>query len=142
MAAWGSSKEPGTQCSSTRSGPTPPAPSAATAPSASFFEIASLKRAAMTAKRPAACRLARSDGLGARPATLVREGGEEMAHLLALGQEVSPVALGGRDLDGHALDHLEPIALDADDLFRVVRQDTEALGTKVEQDLGPDTIMS
>ena len=55
-----------------------------------------------------------------------------MAHLVALGQEVSPVVLRGRDLDGHALDDLEAIAFDADDLLRIVGQDPQTLGAEID----------
>src|SRR5437667_9088569 len=117
MAACGSSNEPGTQWISTRSPGTPPASSAEAAPSASFFEMASLKRAATTAKRPwgdwwtvrstpcadFSCSLLR----GAAPAISIRQGREEVAHLLALGHEVALVALGGRHVDGHDAHHVE-----------------------------------
>ena len=68
---------------------TPWAASAATAPSTSFLETASLKRPATTAKRPARTAAARrreaSDrGERGRPSS-VRERGEEVAELVALG---------------------------------------------------------
>src|SRR5215470_9952255 len=145
MAACGSSKEPGTQCVSIRSPGTPPASSAAAAPSASFFEMASLNRAATTANRPLGgsskpCpdRFFR----GAAPAISIRQGGEEVTHLLALGHEVALVALGGRNLDRHALDDLEAVPLDAHDLLRVVREDAQALRAEVDQDLRADAVVS
>src|SRR5438105_15820248 len=116
MAARGSSNEPGTQWTSTRSGLTPPSLRAATAPSASFFEMASLKRAATTAKRPAGTARGREGVRGARPAKSVRERREEVAHLVEVGQEESPVVSCGRDFDTHALDDLETIAIDAGEL--------------------------
>src|SRR5215470_2441482 len=138
MAARGSSNDPGTQWTSIRSGRTPPSERAATAPSASFLEIASLKRAATTAKRPAGAAFGFEGVRGAWPAISVRERGEEVPHLVALGQQVAPIVVRGRDLDGHPLDHLEPVALDADDLLRVVGQDPQALGAEVDEDLRPD----
>src|SRR5215470_784008 len=143
-AARGSSKEPGTQCTSMRSPPMPAAVKAATAPSASFFEIASLKRAATTAKRavaepPATPR--RGRGVGARPAISVRERREEMAHLLALGSEVASVGVGGRDLERHPLDDTQAVAFDADDLLRVVGQVAEVLDAEVHQDLRADAVV-
>src|SRR5712691_2505973 len=141
MAARGSSNEPGTQWTSTRSGLTPPSPRAATAPSASFFERASLKRAATTAKRPAGVERGRDAVLGARPAMSVRERGEEMAHLVALGQQISSVVLRGRNLDGHALDDLEAVAFDADDLLGIVGQDPQALRPEIDEDLRADSVV-
>src|SRR5438128_1406470 len=142
MAARGSSNEPGTQWTSTRSGRPPPWLRAATAPSASFFEMASLKRAATTAKRPAGTARGREGVRGARPAMSVRERREEVAHLVALGQEVSPVVLRGRDLDGHALDDLETIAFDADDLLRIVGEDPQTLGAEIDEDVRPDAVVA
>src|SRR5688572_28253092 len=105
----GSSKEPGTQWTSTNEVATPRSANAPTAPSTSFFEMASLKRAAITAKRAVAgTEPPGLDVCGARPAmanasrragarshswntplfrysdardSSVGEGGEEMAHL-------------------------------------------------------------
>src|SRR6266849_55216 len=142
MAACGSSKEPGTQWTSTRSPATPPAWSAEAAPSASFFEIGSLNRAATTAKRPAGARRTPCLDCGAGPAISIRQRREEVAHLLALGHQVALVALGGRNLDRHALDHLEPIPLDADDLLRVVREDAQAFRAEIDEDLRADAVVA
>src|SRR5262245_61495914 len=112
-AAWASSKEPGTQWISTASPVTAWSASVPRAPSSSFLEIGSLKRAATTAKR-CPCAAAATRRLGATPAIgLVRERREEVAELLALGAEVAAVGLGGRDLERQPLHHPEPVALDA-----------------------------
>src|SRR5438876_8530500 len=142
MAARGSENEPGTQWTSPRPGRTPRGLSAPKAPSPTFSEMASLKRAATTAKRPAGTARGREGVRGARPAMSVRERREEVAHLVALGQEVSPVVLSGRDLDGHALDDLETIAFDADDLLRVVGEDPQTLGAEIDEDLRPDAVVA
>src|SRR5712692_2442121 len=148
MAACGSSNEPGTQWTSTDSPTTPPASSAEAAPSASFFEIDSLNRAATTAKRPAGARRTPCPDFssrflsGAAPAISIRQRRKEVAHLLPLGHQVALVALGGRDLDRDALDHLQPVPLDADDLLRVVREDAQAFRAEIEEDLRADAVVA
>src|SRR5215470_1426619 len=72
----------------------------------------------------------------------VGQRGKKMAHLLPLGHEIASIGLGGRHLDGHPLDHLEPIALDADDLLRVVGEDAQLLRPQVHEDLRPDTVVA
>src|SRR5574342_350326 len=141
IAACGSSNEPGTQWTSMRSRATPPDSSAEAAPSASFFEIDSLNRAATTAKRPTGARRTRRLGFGADPAISIRQRGEEVAHLLALGHQVALVALGGRNLDRHALAHLQPVPLDADDLLRIVREDAQAPRSENDANLRADAVV-
>ncbi len=65
-----------------------------------------------------------------------------MTHLLALGHEVALVALGGGNLDRHALDHLEAVPLDAHDLLRIVREDAQTLRAEVDQDLRADAVVA
>src|SRR5690242_19423784 len=111
--------------------------------------MGSLKRAATTAKRcPRAA--AAMECFGAMPAMdplsgagarLVREGREEVTELLALGAQIAAVGLGGRHLERQALDHLEPVALDAHNLLRVVGEDLEVLHPEIDQDLGPDAVV-
>ena len=50
------------------------------------------------------------------------DGAELMAELLLLGLQVAPGVLGGRDLEGDPVHDGQLIALDADELSRVVRQ--------------------
>src|SRR4029450_9708402 len=96
---------------------TPWAARASTAPSSSFLLTASLKRPATTANRPREPP-PRGAGMGpmrgARPATSVRERGEEVAELVPLGREIAPVRLGGGHLEGHALDHVGAVHLEPD----------------------------
>src|SRR5262249_16717463 len=127
-----------------RSGPPAPPPAwrAATAPSASFLEMGSLKRAATTAKRPRARSPLILTPTGARPAMSVGQRGEEVAHLLPLRHEVATIGLRGRHLDGHPLDHLEPVALDADDLLGVVGEDAQPLRPEVHEDLRADAVVA
>src|SRR5438034_673426 len=125
-----------------RAGDTPPRSSTPTAPSASFLEIGSLNRAATTAKQSARAALALALRSGARPAMSVGQRGEEMAHLLPLGQEVAPIALRGRDLDGHALHDLQSVSFDAHDLLRIVGEDAEPPRPQVHEDLRPDTVVT
>src|SRR5262249_2296819 len=79
---------------------------------------------------------------GARPAMLVRERREEVAELVALGAEVLPVLFVGRDLDGHALDEVQPVPLEPYDLLRVVGEETELPNAKIDEDLGADAVVA
>src|SRR5262249_55951867 len=59
---------------------------------------------------------------------------EQVAHLLLLRLQVTSVALGGGDLDGHPLDDPQPVAVQADHLPRIVRQQADVAHAQVEQD--------
>src|SRR5262249_26048683 len=79
---------------------------------------------------------------GAGPAMLVRERREEVAELVALGAEVLPVLFVGWDLDGHALDEVQPVPLEPYDLLRVVGEETELPNAKIDEDLGADAVVA
>src|SRR5262249_48958894 len=108
---------------------TPCVAKARSAPSRSFSEMASLRRAASTAKR---CRattgsMTASDArpLNASPVTVGKR--ENVTELVSLGRQVPSIGVGGRDLERHTLDHAQSVALDATDLLRIVGEDPEVL---------------
>ena len=65
-----------------------------------------------------------------------------MPELVALGAEVLPVGLRRRDLDRDALGDVKTVALEADDLLRIVGQEPEVLDPEVDQDLGSDAVVA
>src|SRR5882672_195270 len=141
-AACGSSKDPGTQWTSIASGPSRAARSAPRAPATSRCVMRSLKRAAMIANlRGPALRAVRRN-FGARSAISVWQRRQQVPELVALGAEVFPVGLGRRNLDWHALGDVQTVALEADDLLRVVGQELQVLDPEVDQDLGADAVIA
>src|SRR6267142_1478344 len=124
-AACGSSKDPGTQCTSIASGPSRAARSAPRAPATSRCVMRSLKRAAMIANLRGPARRAVRRNFGARPAISVWQRRQQVPELVALGAEVFPVGLGRRNLDRHALGDVQTVTLEADDLLRVVVQEPD-----------------
>src|SRR5262249_61821870 len=90
-AACGSSKAPGTQCTSTSLPAAPAAWRDWSAPSSRRLVIGSLKRAATTANFAPGRDRAREGDDGARPAMSVRPGRKEGAELGAAGATVRPV---------------------------------------------------
>src|SRR5438046_1356037 len=116
--------------------PTPPAVNAATAPSTSFFTIGSLNRAATTPKRALRAPRGWERGTGAGPAMRsVRQRRELVTELVTLRAEVFPVGVVRGNLDRHALDDGEPIALEPDPLARVVREQAQILDAEVDEHL-------
>src|SRR5215470_490043 len=142
-AASGSSKAPGTQCTSMSRAATPEASSDCSAPSSRRLVIGSLKRAATTANfAPGRRGRARTRGDGARPAISVGKRGEEVAELVALGAEILPV-LGIRgDLDGQPLHDGQAVALEARALRRIVGHQAQVLQPEVHQDLRADAVVA
>ena len=67
---------------------------------------------------------------------------EGVAHLVALGPQVGLVVGVGRRLDRHLLGDREAVALEADDLFRVVGEDADAGQAEVAEDLGADPVVA
>src|SRR3989454_8803008 len=76
--------------------------------------------------------------LGARPAISVREGREEMPELVALRAQVFQIRVGRRDLDRHALGDVQAVALQPDDLLRVVGEEPEVLHRSEERRVGKE----
>src|SRR5262245_23028787 len=142
FAACGSSNDPGTQWTSIASGPSRAARSACRAPATSRWVMRSLKRAATIANLNGPVLPAARRYFGARPAISVRKGRKEVPELVALGTEVLPVRLGRRDLDRDALADVQPVALEADDLLRVVREELEILHAQVDQNLSADAVIA
>src|SRR6185436_7088954 len=129
-------------CTSIAPVPMPPAANAATAPSTSFFTIASLKRAATTAKRafrpPCGC----ERGTGARPAMRsVRERRQLVTELVALRVEIFPIGVVRGNLDRHALDDGEAVALEPHALARIVREQSQILDAEVDEHLRADAVV-
>ena len=67
---------------------------------------------------------------------------QRVAHLVALGAQVGLVVGVGGGLDRHLLGDREPVALEADDLFRVVGEDADAGQAEVAEDLGADPVVA
>src|SRR2546428_9046 len=102
----------------------------------------SLKRAATIANRRERPNGRARRTLGARPAISVRERRKEMPELVALRAQVLPVGVVGRDLDRHALGDVQAVALQPDDLLRVVREQPEVLHAQIHEDLGADPVVA
>src|SRR4051794_10442912 len=66
---------------------------------------------------------------------------EQVAELVLLGLQVAAVVEVGRDLDGHALDDAQAVAVDADDLLGVVGEDAQLADAQVVEDLGADAVV-
>src|SRR5205807_552386 len=136
LAAWGSSKEPGTQWTSMSFARMPAAEKAWVAPSTSRLVIRSLKRAATTANRVFSPRRR-----GARPA-MSGQRGEEVPELVALRAQVPVVVRRGRRLDGDALDDLQAVRFEAHPLLRVVREQAQVLHAQIDEDLSTDPVVA
>ena len=65
-----------------------------------------------------------------------------MSELLLLGPEILEVLLVGLDLEGHALDDLQAVALDAGSLARVVGDDAHLAHPQVVEDLRPHPVVA
>ena len=65
-----------------------------------------------------------------------------MPELVALGAQVLSIGVIGRDLDGHALGDVETVALQPDDLLRVVGEQPEIFHAQVHEDLGADPVVA
>src|SRR4029450_2131316 len=139
-AACGSSKDPGTQCTSIASGPSRAARRAPSAPATSRCVMRSLKRAAMIANLMGPALRAARRSFGSRGAISVRQGRQQVPGLVALGAGVLPVGLGRRNLDRYALRDVQTVALEDNDLLRVVGQELEILDPEVDEDLGADAV--
>ena len=61
-----------------------------------------------------------------------------MPHLLAFGAQVTRIIRVGLHPDGHLFDDFEPVTLQADDLARVIGQQTNLFETEVGQDLSAE----
>ncbi len=67
---------------------------------------------------------------------------QRVAELVALGAQVVLVVGIGHGLDRKLLGDREPVALEADDLFRVVGEDPDAGQAEVAEDLGADPVVT
>src|SRR5213594_4441810 len=65
-----------------------------------------------------------------------------MPELVALRAQVLPVGFVGRDLDRHALGDVQAVALQPDDLLRVVGEQPEVLHAQIHEDLGADPVVA
>src|SRR2546426_2048676 len=141
-AACGSSKDPGTQCTSMASGPSRAARSACSAPATSRCVMRSLKRAATIANLSDPGLRATRRSFGARPAISVWQRRQEVPELVALCAEVFPVGLRRWDLDGYALGDVKTVSLETDDLLRIVGQELQVLDPEIHEDLGADAVVA
>src|SRR5438093_1425943 len=97
-----------------------------TSPPARAHACSSL-RAVLTPNRAQLARPAARRSFGARPAISVGQRRQEVPELVALGAEVLPIRLGGRNLDRDALGDVESVTLETDDLLRIVGQELQVL---------------
>ncbi len=67
---------------------------------------------------------------------------ENVPELLLLGAQVVQVVLVGLDLERHALDDLEAVALDARALPRVVGDEADLPDAEIGEDLGADAVVA
>src|SRR5512143_2740519 len=67
---------------------------------------------------------------------------QHMPHLVLLDLEVVDVLGMGMHLDRYARRHGQTVAFQADDLFRVVRQELDLADAEIAQDLGADAIVA
>src|SRR5260221_3241627 len=67
---------------------------------------------------------------------------QDVAELFLLRLQVPPVRIGGRDLDGQAAHDLEAVAFEADELPRVVGEQTDLLHPELDQDLRADAVVA
>src|SRR5260221_415899 len=67
---------------------------------------------------------------------------QDVARLFLLRLQVPPVRIGGRDLDGQAAHDLEAVAFEADELPRVVGEQTDLLHPELDQDLRADAVVA
>src|SRR4029079_9285983 len=67
---------------------------------------------------------------------------QDVSELIPLGGQIAPVLLVGSDLDRHLLDHLQPEAVDARELPRIVREDADRGQPEVGEDLVADAVLA
>ena len=67
---------------------------------------------------------------------------QRVAHLVALGPQVGLVVGVGCGFDRHLLADREAVALEPDDLLRVVGEDADAGQAEVAEDLGADPVVA
>ena len=67
---------------------------------------------------------------------------EDMSELLFLRAQIPQVRCSRRDLDRHPLHHLETIALNPDDLTRIVGDEPDVAKTEVHKNLGADPVIT
>src|SRR5262245_32435057 len=117
--------------------------SASSVPARSWSVTAWLNRASATPmRRPVplgvACRCRGTD----RRSALALQPGQEMAELRLLGAEVLDVPRVRGDLERRARDDVDPVALEAADLLRVVREEADAAHAEVAEDLCADAVVA
>src|SRR5262245_2319291 len=124
-ASCGTSNAPDTQYTSMASSAMPWAFRPSTAPSTTRLVMRSLKRLATTAtRRPLPFNCARNSFGMLDPARRRRRSGkrlrQQMPELVALGGEVAAIDVVGLDLNGHAVDDVEPVRGQSHHFARIV----------------------
>src|SRR5574341_1921193 len=66
---------------------------------------------------------------------------EDVSQLVLLRAKIADVLLPRRDFDRHALNDLEPVAFDPDDLARVIRDQADVAEAEVDENLGADPVV-
>src|SRR3954453_7321496 len=67
---------------------------------------------------------------------------ERVAHPVALGVQVGLVVRVGNGLDRHLVGDREAVALQTEDLLRVVGEDADARQPKIDEDLSADAVVA
>src|SRR5262245_6077757 len=104
--------------------------------------MASLKREATMAKRAREAAPTARRRRAAGPAISVRQGGQQVTELVALGAQILAIVGVGRDLQGHPLDDMQPVAFQPGALRRVVGEQAQVLHPEIDEDLGADPVVT
>ena len=67
---------------------------------------------------------------------------EQMPHFFFLGQQVLFVVVSGFKLNGHAFDYFNAVPFKTNNLFRVVRQQTQTMSPQIHKDLRTHTVIT
>src|SRR5262249_40356797 len=67
---------------------------------------------------------------------------QKMLEFFFRGADVFAISLVGRNLDRHALDDAQPVAIQTDDLFRIVGEESNLPDAQINQNLRADAVMT
>src|SRR2546427_11416489 len=141
-ATRGISNAPGTSTTSIASSRAPPLRKASSAPSSSRFVTSSLNRLRTIANRRLAAAPPPSIIVAMRYVLCLRSDlVEEVTQFELLRSQVANVRVLRRNLDRHALDNPEPVALHPDNLPRIVGDQPDLVQPQLHQDLRADPVV-
>src|SRR5579864_9405169 len=147
----GSSHAPGVHSTSTWDSGTPHRAKASCAPARSRRVMRSLNRLTATATRTprpsGAPRTASAPGRVGPPSSSRWRvtpllDGQQVAQFVTLRRQVAVILRVGRHFDRYALDDLDAVALEPDALGRIVRQQTDAPQSQIDEDLCADPVVA